>query len=179
VGCDRLPPGIHGKEGVDGSSPSEGSAKAAEIAAFSISLACISSSMRWVWSRLWSFQVHDPSVQPHLARLGRPPVLRQRPLNPSTKLVPCGSRRLRVNLFSELYGDALKGVVGAPAEEETCPRRCCARGRDGLLRRQEASESCRARGLSGRAPRRARAAGPTGIGLGRCRAGHRRAQEGR
>ena len=24
VGCDRLPPGPHGKEGVDGSSPSEG-----------------------------------------------------------------------------------------------------------------------------------------------------------
>ena len=25
VGCDRLPKGAHGKEGVDGSSPSEGS----------------------------------------------------------------------------------------------------------------------------------------------------------
>jgi hypothetical protein len=29
VGCDRLPPGPHGKEGVDGSSPSEGFAKVA------------------------------------------------------------------------------------------------------------------------------------------------------
>jgi hypothetical protein len=28
VGCDQLPKGAHGKEGVDGSSPSEGSAKA-------------------------------------------------------------------------------------------------------------------------------------------------------
>ena len=29
-------PNLHGKEGVDGSSPSEGSAKAAQIAAFSV-----------------------------------------------------------------------------------------------------------------------------------------------
>ena len=28
VGCDRLPRAAHGKEGVDGSSPSEGSAEA-------------------------------------------------------------------------------------------------------------------------------------------------------
>jgi hypothetical protein len=35
VGCDRLPPRPHGKEGVDGSSPSEGSAKAPQIGAFS------------------------------------------------------------------------------------------------------------------------------------------------
>jgi hypothetical protein len=28
IGCDRLPREVHGKEGVDGSSPSEGSAKA-------------------------------------------------------------------------------------------------------------------------------------------------------
>jgi hypothetical protein len=30
IGCHRLPIGSHGKEGVDGSSPSEGSAKAAQ-----------------------------------------------------------------------------------------------------------------------------------------------------
>jgi hypothetical protein len=35
TGCHRLPENIHGKEGVDGSSPSEGSAKAPEIGAFS------------------------------------------------------------------------------------------------------------------------------------------------
>jgi hypothetical protein len=34
TGCDRLPEGAHGKEGVDGSSPSEGSAKAPQTGAF-------------------------------------------------------------------------------------------------------------------------------------------------
>jgi hypothetical protein len=34
VGCHRLPFGSHGKEGVDGSSPSEGSAKGPEIGRF-------------------------------------------------------------------------------------------------------------------------------------------------
>ena len=48
---------LHGKEGVDGSSPSEGSAKAPQIRAVSFGLTCTSSRMRWVWSRLWSFQV--------------------------------------------------------------------------------------------------------------------------
>jgi hypothetical protein len=33
--CDQLPKSFHGKEGVDRSSPSEGSAKAPEIGAFS------------------------------------------------------------------------------------------------------------------------------------------------
>ena len=31
VGCDRLPIGAHGKEGVDGSSPSEGFAKCLQM----------------------------------------------------------------------------------------------------------------------------------------------------
>src|SRR2546430_12410970 len=34
VGCDQLPIGAHGKEGVDRSSPSEDSAKAPEIGTF-------------------------------------------------------------------------------------------------------------------------------------------------
>jgi hypothetical protein len=34
VGCDRLPAEVHGKEGVDGSSPPEGSAKAPHVGAF-------------------------------------------------------------------------------------------------------------------------------------------------
>jgi hypothetical protein len=55
VGCDRLPIGSHGKEGVDGSSPSEGSAKAPEIGAFSFRRTCSTLNVRWVWSRLWSF----------------------------------------------------------------------------------------------------------------------------
>src|SRR5439155_16256900 len=44
------------REGVDGSSPSEGSAKAPDIGAFSFGTICSSSNVRWVWSRLWSFQ---------------------------------------------------------------------------------------------------------------------------
>ena len=55
VGCDRLPFGAHGKEGVDGSSPSEGSAKVQHVAAFAFSPTCRVGSVRWVWSRLWSF----------------------------------------------------------------------------------------------------------------------------
>ena len=34
VGCDQSPETFHGKEGVDGSSPSEGSAKAPHVGAF-------------------------------------------------------------------------------------------------------------------------------------------------
>jgi hypothetical protein len=34
VGCDRLPIGAHGKEGVDGSSPSEGFTKGQQMAFF-------------------------------------------------------------------------------------------------------------------------------------------------
>src|SRR5437762_2823936 len=36
---------LHGKEGVDGSSPSEGSAKAPHVGAFTSSVCCISSSL--------------------------------------------------------------------------------------------------------------------------------------
>ncbi len=59
TGCDQLPLKLDGKEGVDGSSPSEGSAKAAEIAAFCVDGTCTSPSMWWVWSRLWSFQIQN------------------------------------------------------------------------------------------------------------------------
>ena len=44
--CDRLPLGAHGKEGVDGSSPSEGSAKAPQTGAFSFTRTCRISSVR-------------------------------------------------------------------------------------------------------------------------------------
>jgi len=37
MGCDRLPIGAHGKEGVDGSSPSEGFAVQPAISAFLLS----------------------------------------------------------------------------------------------------------------------------------------------
>ena len=57
TGCHRLRATFHGKEGFDGSSPSEGSAKASQIAAFPVERTCTAFSMRWVWSRLWSFQI--------------------------------------------------------------------------------------------------------------------------
>jgi hypothetical protein len=45
VDCARLPIGAHGKEGVDGSSPSEGFAKAPHMR-FSLALFCRLGSMR-------------------------------------------------------------------------------------------------------------------------------------
>src|ERR671931_1134549 len=57
VGCDRLPKGAHGKEGVDGSSPSEGSARAPQNGASSLRSTCTIHSVRWVWSPLWSLQI--------------------------------------------------------------------------------------------------------------------------
>jgi hypothetical protein len=50
---------LHGKEGVDGSSPSEGSAKVPETGAFSFRSICSSSNVRWVWGHLWSFQFQN------------------------------------------------------------------------------------------------------------------------
>ena len=52
---------LHGKEGVNGSSPLEGSAKAPHIGAFAFRTTCPSSNVRWVWSRLWSFRVEEGS----------------------------------------------------------------------------------------------------------------------
>jgi len=49
----------HGKEGVDGSSPSEGSAKTPHVGVFAFRPTCRISSVRWVWSRLWSFRVEN------------------------------------------------------------------------------------------------------------------------
>ena len=59
MGCDQLPPNLDGKEGVDGSSPSEGSAKAPHVGAFAFSPTCRVGSVQWVWSRLWSFRVQN------------------------------------------------------------------------------------------------------------------------
>jgi hypothetical protein len=50
-----------GKEGVDGSSPSEGSAKSPLTGNFSFRTTCRLSFVRWVWSRLWSFRVENAS----------------------------------------------------------------------------------------------------------------------
>jgi len=46
VGCDLLPRAAHGKEGVDGSSPSEGSAKAPQSGASSFAFTCTIHSVR-------------------------------------------------------------------------------------------------------------------------------------
>jgi hypothetical protein len=46
TGCDQLPLEAHGKEGVDGSSPSEGSAKCPEIGFFTIMAPCTMSTVQ-------------------------------------------------------------------------------------------------------------------------------------
>ena len=62
--CPWFPfPDLDGKEGVDGSSPSEGSAKTPHVGAFSFRSICSASIVRWVWSRLWSFRVGDRRSQ--------------------------------------------------------------------------------------------------------------------
>jgi len=51
--CPPVPPqNLHGKEEVDGSSPSEGSAKVQHVGALAFSPTCTVCSVRWVWSRL-------------------------------------------------------------------------------------------------------------------------------
>ena len=47
AGCDPLPPNLDGKEGVVGSSPTEGSAKAPEIGVFAFRSTCSLSNVRW------------------------------------------------------------------------------------------------------------------------------------
>jgi hypothetical protein len=69
---------LHGKEGVDGSSPSEGSAKAPEIGLFAFGLSCTSSTVQWVWSRLWSFQAQNALLRAMLAGPGAPSKPRDR-----------------------------------------------------------------------------------------------------
>jgi hypothetical protein len=71
VGCDRLQPRFHGKEGVDGSSPSEGSAKAPHIGAFSIEGACTVSSVQWVWIRFMELSDPEGPVRPASSSLMR------------------------------------------------------------------------------------------------------------
>jgi hypothetical protein len=66
-GCHRLPFGSHGKEGVSGSSPEEGSAKAPHVGAFSFRSTCSDSNVRWVWSPGWSLQVENGLLKPSLS----------------------------------------------------------------------------------------------------------------
>jgi hypothetical protein len=62
--CAPLPPqNFHGKEGVDGSSPSEGSAKPPQNGLFFLGMTCRIASVRWVWSPLWSLQVENSVLE--------------------------------------------------------------------------------------------------------------------
>ena len=94
LGCDQLREAAHGKEGVDGSSPSEGFAKVPQICAFSFELTCTNSILQWVWSRLWSFQIQRrgrrrPATQSFGANgaPGRRPCVSTRPVRLSEELV--------------------------------------------------------------------------------------------
>ena len=68
VGRDRLPEALHGKEGVDGSSPSEGSAKAPHNRSFCFGSICRFSNMGQVWSPLWSLQVENALLESRVVR---------------------------------------------------------------------------------------------------------------
>jgi hypothetical protein len=57
----------HGKEGVSGSSPEEGSAKSPHVGAFSFRSTCSDSNVRWVWSPGWSLQVENGLLKPRLS----------------------------------------------------------------------------------------------------------------
>src|SRR6266508_6371999 len=128
VGCDQLPIGAHGKEGVDGSSPSEGSAKAAEIAAFCVEGTCTSPSMRWVWSRLWSFQIQNALLVSAIAARTR---ISTRPRAPtpvppqSSRLSPDGARRGRLERSNRQ--ESVRRA-SSPASSQRCHQRCAVAG---------------------------------------------------
>src|SRR5947209_16009156 len=68
-GCHQLRLPLHGKEGVDGSSPSEGFAKVPQISDFHFGSACTFNNVHWVWSRLWSLQIWKRLVKPAFSSL--------------------------------------------------------------------------------------------------------------
>jgi hypothetical protein len=65
---------LHGKEGVDGSSPSEGSQKALQNRAFPFARTCTSCSLMRVWSTLWRSHIQNvlssPFTRPHWCQTG-------------------------------------------------------------------------------------------------------------
>jgi hypothetical protein len=74
--CPPVPPlDLHGKEGVDGSSPSEGSAKAPHDGTFLVGCICTISNMRQVWSPLWSLQVPKAALDRARSAFLRAPVV--------------------------------------------------------------------------------------------------------
>jgi hypothetical protein len=62
VGCDRLPEPFHGKEGVDGSSPSEGSCKSPHTRGFHFLDLLHLVQFAQVWNRFWNTQTKKPLV---------------------------------------------------------------------------------------------------------------------
>src|SRR5437764_11437718 len=71
AGCHRLPEKFHGKEGVDGSSPSEGSAKVPHVDAFSVGSTCARANVREVWSLGSSPKCRDVIQKSHIADFSR------------------------------------------------------------------------------------------------------------
>jgi len=67
TGFHPLPAEFHGKEGVDGSSPSEGSTKSAANHATSPGRSsCTIRNMRGVWSPWWSLQFEVARLDPFI-----------------------------------------------------------------------------------------------------------------
>jgi hypothetical protein len=95
------PAAAHGKEGVDGSSPSEGSAKAPHVGAFAFRRTCSSSNVRWSEALYGAFrstpcslQVENVVLWPRSRRRDAP--RRRRAYGPraaSGALEPRGARR--------------------------------------------------------------------------------------
>jgi hypothetical protein len=68
VGLRLVARASNGKEGVVGSSPTEGSAKSLQTGPFPIELSCTTFRVQWVWSPLWSLQV-EKGPQPSAPRV--------------------------------------------------------------------------------------------------------------
>src|SRR5919198_4912708 len=135
IGCSQLPPRLDGKEGVDGSSPSEGSAKAPHAGAFPFRTTCSSSNVQWVWSPLWSPQVDRPCGRGRSCANARPApeftaaCVNARP-DPGSRLYVCAEalptvngvylhvgRQRAVRGECEMF-DGVRGEVSSPARSD-------------------------------------------------------------
>jgi len=150
--CARLPETFHGKEGVDGSSPSEGSAKArktglllsdglARSTAPSFGCTCTIHSVRWVWSTPEKWD-SGARVSPETSR---GPVCKKLRLLPAR--VPISMQWLKMPRISPLrrmrrQGHTARVVIGVYSAESTLSRSCLV-FRDGgtTARARRASES--------------------------------------
>jgi hypothetical protein len=98
---------LHGKEGIDGSSPSEGSAKVPQSGASSVGPTCTIHSVRWVWSP-GAFRSRSVSVngqkRPHCppGRIGVRGKVRRRKLPPGGIRESASSRLFRIIELSDV-----------------------------------------------------------------------------